>query len=255
MINEPNDDSFSIECNKISTHAKKTPSSKNKINSKKYHQKLKFDNDEDDILTKMVEKYGTSDWNIISDQIPGKNARQCRDRWSNYLSPYVINGPWTPDEEDLLMLKYDQIGPYWRKIVKFFPTRTDINIKSHWHLIERKSKKEEIKRKKEMIIKKIDHKNDEQRKHISEPIVSYNNQTNNLPNIGLSNQETDNIVEFEFSVSKKDNLDSFDEIQSPKITSNLSESNEEKNDFMAFNDFWDNLFMKAEIMDFFDSLI
>lgn len=87
------------------------------------------------------------DWNEISKNMKTwRNARQCRERWINYLSPSVVNGPWTIEEEDLLRQKYNELGPRWKKIALFFPTRTDINVKSHYHLLERRIKKEEKKK-------------------------------------------------------------------------------------------------------------
>lgn len=107
----------------------------------------KFTQEEDIKLTQLVENYGDNDWQIISNQMPGRNVRQCRDRWRNYLSPDVVNGPWSNEEDDLLNKKYDEIGPSWKHIASFFPSRTDINIKSRWNLLQRKIKKEELKKK------------------------------------------------------------------------------------------------------------
>ena len=106
--------------------------------TKKKHPRVPFSKEEDNVLTKLVEKYGTVNWAFISKQIKGRNARQCRDRWSNYLSPEVANKPWTPEEEEFLVKKYEEIGPCWKQIATFFPTRTDINIKSRWNLRERR---------------------------------------------------------------------------------------------------------------------
>jgi hypothetical protein len=64
----------------------------------------------------------------------------------NYLSPAVGNGPWTPEEEQLLFLKYNEIGPLWRRIALFFTGRTDINVKSRWNLIQRRMKRQANKR-------------------------------------------------------------------------------------------------------------
>ncbi|OHT09792.1 hypothetical protein TRFO_21141 [Tritrichomonas foetus] len=115
------------------------------------HPKSKFTPEEDEILRTVVEECGQSDWVEIAKRMPnGRNARQCRDRWQNYLSPDVVNGPWTEDEEALLVQKYNEIGPYWKQIATFFPTRTDINIKSRWNLRERRLKKAEKNRLKQV---------------------------------------------------------------------------------------------------------
>jgi hypothetical protein len=69
--------------------------------------------------------------------MPHRDRRQCRERWTNYLSPAVANGPWTHEEEDLLKAKVAALGHSWRAIQPFFPGRTDINIKNHWKQMEK----------------------------------------------------------------------------------------------------------------------
>jgi hypothetical protein len=73
--------------------------------------------------------------------MPGRNARQCKDRWHNFLSPDVINGPWTDEEEALLCSKFGALGNSWKLIATFFPGRTEINVKSHWQVMQRRIKR------------------------------------------------------------------------------------------------------------------
>jgi hypothetical protein len=99
--------------------------------------KVKFTQAEDFALTELVKKYGEADWSQIAAQMQGRNVRQCRDRWSNYLSPNVANGPWTQEENSLLIDKVQALGPRWTKISPFFPGRTEINIRNHWMIVSR----------------------------------------------------------------------------------------------------------------------
>jgi hypothetical protein len=109
---------------------------------RKVHPKTKFSPDEDTVLTVAVQQLGTSDWQRIAEAVSGRNARQCRDRWLNYLSPDVGNGPWTSEDDQLLLSKYEQFGPAWRRIASFFePGRTEINVKSRWLRIQRQNRK------------------------------------------------------------------------------------------------------------------
>jgi hypothetical protein len=108
----------------------------------KPHPKTKFTPAEDEILMHVVDELGPDDWQMISKRLPGRNARQCRDRWLNYLSPEVVNGPWTPEEEDLIVAKFREFGTSWKHIATFFPSRTGINIKSRWQLMQRRVKKQ-----------------------------------------------------------------------------------------------------------------
>jgi hypothetical protein len=107
----------------------------------KPHPKNKFTAAEDELLDQIIEELGTDDWQLIAKQLPGRNARQCRDRWLNYLSPDVGNGPWTPEEEKILVEKYKEFGAAWKHIASFFKSRTDINVKSRWQLMQRRLRK------------------------------------------------------------------------------------------------------------------
>ena len=53
----------------------------------------KFTEIDDIKLIKAVKEKG-KDWKIISTMIGNKTARQCRDRYNNYLSPFVQNKKW-----------------------------------------------------------------------------------------------------------------------------------------------------------------
>eukprot|EP00977_Amphora_coffeiformis_P005043 scaffold1068_cov167-Amphora_coffeaeformis.AAC.1 len=40
-----------------------------------------------------------------------RTAKQCRDRWQNYLRPGIQKGNWTADEEQQIVELYSQMGP------------------------------------------------------------------------------------------------------------------------------------------------
>jgi hypothetical protein len=101
----------------------------------------KFTSDEDIVLRRLVNELGEFDWTAIASKMAGRNPRQCRDRWVGYLSPGIENGTWTTAEESLLLEKYAELGPRWMLIAAYFPSRTNINVKSRWHLIQRRVRK------------------------------------------------------------------------------------------------------------------
>jgi hypothetical protein len=104
---------------------------------------VKFTSADDEQLRLLVEQFGDSDWFLISDQMNGRNARQCRERWVNYLAPTLNNAPWTPAEDMLLLQKYRDLGCKWVRIAKFFPNRTDAMVKNRFNRIQRRDAKEE----------------------------------------------------------------------------------------------------------------
>lgn len=94
-----------------------------------------FTTEEDEKLKKLVAEFGTGNWRIISDHLPNRTPRQCRERYRNYLAPEIVNGTWTVEEDQLLRMKFQEYGPKWAIISNFFPTRSEINIKNRWAVL------------------------------------------------------------------------------------------------------------------------
>jgi stalled ribosome rescue protein Dom34 len=44
---------------------------------------------EDELVIKLVQDYGTKKWTYISQALPGRNGKQCRERWHNHLNPDI----------------------------------------------------------------------------------------------------------------------------------------------------------------------
>ena len=109
----------------------------------KSHSKSKFSLEEDILLTRLVQQFGNQNWALIASKIKGRSTRQCRERYVNYLCPSVNRSPWTEQEDNLLIEKYNQIGPHWKAIADYFPNRTDINVKNRWLKIQRNLNKPE----------------------------------------------------------------------------------------------------------------
>jgi hypothetical protein len=94
--------------------------------------KRKFTATEDLALRDVVSRYGVGDWAVIAKHMPDRNPRQCRERWNNYLSPGLLNLPWTPAEDLLLDAKFAEFGSMWDVIRTFFPLRSRNAIRNHW---------------------------------------------------------------------------------------------------------------------------
>jgi hypothetical protein len=79
----------------------------------------------DEALKAAVESLGTNDWNAVAACVGrNKNARQCKERWNNFLCPEIVRGGWTAAEDLLLLKKVHEHGNCWVKIAPFFPRRT-----------------------------------------------------------------------------------------------------------------------------------
>ena len=100
----------------------------------------KFKPKEDQKLTRLVQKIGTNNWEKIANKMGTRNARQCKDRWTNYLNPDVNKEQWTEEEDKKLIELCNKYGSKWAEIGKYF-NRTGTNVKNRWHLLKRKEKK------------------------------------------------------------------------------------------------------------------
>ena len=111
--------------------------------------KMKFTAEEDALLIDLVNKNGAHDWRRIAAQVPNRNARQCRERYKNYLAPSITNSPWTLENDEQLKSLILQLGPQWSRITKSFPNRTDVFLKNRWVTIQRRDRRMEKKALKE----------------------------------------------------------------------------------------------------------
>jgi hypothetical protein len=100
----------------------------------------KFSPQEDAHLFMLVARYGSAAWAQIACEMPGRNSRQCRERWKHYLSVGFAEAPWTKAEDDLLIQKQQELGPRWTKISHLFQNRSDIQVKSRWLKLTERSR-------------------------------------------------------------------------------------------------------------------
>jgi hypothetical protein len=94
----------------------------------------RFTPEEDRVLYGLVIDRDSLQWNEIAKKLPGRNARQCRDRWNHYLAASSSDRPWT-SEEDLLLTRAMAVhSKRWALIAKLFHDRTDSEIYRRWML-------------------------------------------------------------------------------------------------------------------------
>ena len=101
-----------------------------------------FSPEEDSKLKRIVSRFGTNDWAKVASRMKTRNPRQCKERWTTYLSPTINKEPWTTEEDNLLIIKYNEFGPKWSTISQFFNGRPDNCIKNHWNAIVRRRERD-----------------------------------------------------------------------------------------------------------------
>ena len=97
----------------------------------------KFSLREDNLLRQLVSIHGKNNWDLVSEKVGNKTARQCKDRWRLFLDPNINKEPFTEAEDKLLLKKLEDLGHQWRKIVKFFLNRTDVQLKNRFNVLMR----------------------------------------------------------------------------------------------------------------------
>ena len=67
-----------------------------------------------------------------------RTGKQCRERWHNHLRPDIKRGPWTEEEERLLIAAHELLGNRWADIAANIPGRTENAAKNHWNATNRR---------------------------------------------------------------------------------------------------------------------
>lgn len=85
---------------------------------------------EDQQIIFFVNLLGTKKWSLISKYVNSRTAKQCRDRYMNYLKPGLSNMEWTKSEDDLLLNLYRKFGSKWSIKSNYFNNRNQISLKN-----------------------------------------------------------------------------------------------------------------------------
>jgi hypothetical protein len=68
----------------------------------------------------------------IAQKIDGRSAKQCRERWTNFLNPNIKKGPFSGEEDCILIEQWKLFGPRWAVIADQLPGRTQIKIRDRF---------------------------------------------------------------------------------------------------------------------------
>ena len=89
---------------------------------------------QDQQLSDAVKKHGGKNWKKIAEELPGRTDVQCLHRWQKVLNPSLIKGPWTEEEDRMVLQLVEKNGPQkWTLIAENLPGRIGKQCRERWH--------------------------------------------------------------------------------------------------------------------------
>ncbi|XVE76366.1 hypothetical protein DITRI_Ditri12bG0166700 [Diplodiscus trichospermus] len=90
--------------------------------------------EEDDTLRNAVAAFKGKSWKKIAEFFPDRSEVQCLHRWQKVLSPDLVKGPWTQEEDHKIIELVSSYGPTkWSVIAKSLPGRIGKQCRERWH--------------------------------------------------------------------------------------------------------------------------
>ncbi|XP_030533702.1 transcription factor MYB3R-5 isoform X2 [Rhodamnia argentea] len=90
--------------------------------------------EEDKVLIAAVQEYNGKSWKKIAERVPNRNDVQCLHRWKKVLDPDLVKGPWSKEEDDLIVALVSKKGASnWSEIAKHLPGRIGKQCRERWH--------------------------------------------------------------------------------------------------------------------------
>ncbi|KAI8545185.1 hypothetical protein RHMOL_Rhmol07G0022000 [Rhododendron molle] len=90
--------------------------------------------EENKILAFAVQKFNGRNWKKIAECVPDRTDVQCLHRWQKVLNPDLVKGPWSKQEDELIIKLVEEKGTQkWSEIAKCLPGRIGKQCRERWY--------------------------------------------------------------------------------------------------------------------------
>ncbi|XP_019083774.1 PREDICTED: myb-related protein 3R-1-like [Camelina sativa] len=90
--------------------------------------------EEDEVLRKAVHSFKGKNWKKIAEYFKDRTDVQCLHRWQKVLNPELVKGPWTKEEDEMIVQLIEKYGPKkWSTIARYLPGRIGKQCRERWH--------------------------------------------------------------------------------------------------------------------------
>ncbi|XP_076894225.1 transcription factor MYB3R-4-like [Bidens hawaiensis] len=90
--------------------------------------------EEDEMLCKAVQQFNGKNWKKIAECFKDRTDVQCLHRWQKVLNPELVKGPWSKEEDEVIVRLVEQYGAKkWSTIAQHLPGRIGKQCRERWH--------------------------------------------------------------------------------------------------------------------------
>ncbi|KAF3441924.1 hypothetical protein FNV43_RR15839 [Rhamnella rubrinervis] len=94
----------------------------------------KWTAEEDELLQRAVQHFKGKNWKKIAEFFKDRTDVQCLHRWQKVLNPELIKGPWSKEEDEVIIALVNKYGAKkWSIIAEALPGRIGKQCRERWH--------------------------------------------------------------------------------------------------------------------------
>ncbi|XP_068082583.1 myb-related protein A isoform X2 [Anabrus simplex] len=89
---------------------------------------------EEDVRLKLLVEEFQERWEIIARHFADRSDVQCQQRWQKVVNPELVKGPWTKEEDEMVVELVNRFGPKkWTLIARHLKGRIGKQCRERWH--------------------------------------------------------------------------------------------------------------------------